>query len=253
MADSKIIDLAAGTPSATDVLIYVSDPGGSPVDKKTTVTNLLSGAIGLPATEITETSGPTDLAIAAIADGQFLKRSGTDVIGAAQKFITNDPAWAAKGDLIVATGNDTAAVLTAGANSKIIAYDSSQASGFKQVYRVDDRQFVIGDGANAITTGVMGFMRFPEAFKITGVVLLADASGSIVVDIWKDTFANFPPTIADTITASAKPTLSSAQSVKDETLTGWTVDVAADDVLAFNVDSASTVKQVTIQLYGYWV
>ena len=32
-------------------------------------------------------------------------------------------------------------------------------------------------------------------------------SGSIVIDVWKDTYANFPPIVADTITASAKPTL----------------------------------------------
>lgn len=36
---------------------------------------------GGPATQIDETGGPTTLDIAAIADGQFLKRSGTDIVG----------------------------------------------------------------------------------------------------------------------------------------------------------------------------
>jgi hypothetical protein len=39
------------------------------------------GASG-PATQLTETSGPTTLDIAAITDGQFLKRVGTEVVSA---------------------------------------------------------------------------------------------------------------------------------------------------------------------------
>ena len=58
-------------------------------------------------------------------------------------------------------------------------------------------------------------------------------SGSIVIDVWKDTYANFPPTVADTITASAKPTLSSATKSDDTTLTGWTTAVTAGDVFGF--------------------
>lgn len=45
--------------------------------------------------------------------------------------ITTDPAWAAKGDLIVATANDAASVQSAGANDEIIVYDSAQTRGVK--------------------------------------------------------------------------------------------------------------------------
>ena len=86
----------------------------------------------------------------------------------------------------------------------------------------------------------------------TGVTLLStDAgvtSGSIVIDIWKDTLANYPPTVADTITASAKPTLASATKSEDTTLTGWTTALTAGDVLGFKVDSASGVTQVLVTL-----
>lgn len=67
----------------------------------------------------------------------------------------------------------------------------------------------------------------------------------------RDTFirgAAAPPTVLDSITASAKPTLSSAQKSENTTLTGWTKTLAAGDWLAFNVDSAATVKQVTLSL-----
>jgi hypothetical protein len=111
---------------------------------------------------------------------------------------------------------------------------------------------VIDGGGSAITTGVKGFLRVPFACTITGVTLLStDASataGSIVIDIWKDTYANYPPTVADTITASAKPTLSSANKSENTTLTGWTTSVAAGDVLGFNVDSVATMTRVALML-----
>jgi hypothetical protein len=69
-----------------------------------------------------------------------------------------------------------------------------------------------------------------------------------VIDVWKDTYANAPPVNADSITASAPPTLSSAQKSQDTTLTGWTKTVAVGDVFGFNVDSATTITRVTLIL-----
>lgn len=107
---------------------------------------------------------------------------------------------------------------------------------------------VIGTGVEEITTGVKGFIELPFDGTIIAARLFADQSGSIVVDVWKDTFANFPPTNADSITGSAPPTLSNAQASEDETLSGWTTAFLRGDVLAFNVDSATTVQQVTLTL-----
>ena len=78
--------------------------------------------------------------------------------------------------------------------------------------------------------------------------MLADQTGSIVVDIWKDTYGNFPPTVADTITAAAKPTIAAGTKDTDTTLTGWTKAITAGDILRFNVDSAATVTKVTLSL-----
>jgi len=110
--------------------------------------------------------------------------------------------------------------------------------------------FVVDGGGSVLTTGVKGFLEIPFNMTITAVTLMADQSGSVVIDIWKDTYANFPPTVADTITASAKPTLSSAQKSKDTTLTGWTTSVTGGDILAFNVDSATTVQRLTVSIIG---
>lgn len=109
-------------------------------------------------------------------------------------------------------------------------------------------QVVISGGGSAISTGIKTDYEVPFSGTITAARLFADQTGSIVIDIWNDTYANFPPTDADSITASAPPTLSSAVKSEDTTLTGWTKTVDAGDILRFNVDSAATVTRVTLSL-----
>jgi hypothetical protein len=105
------------------------------------------------------------------------------------------------------------------------------------------------DGAGtALTTGVKGYVQVPFACTITANRMFADQSGSVVIDVWKDVYANFPPTDADSITASAPPTISGAVKSEDATLTGWTTAISAGDILGFNVDSATTITRVTLQL-----
>lgn len=108
--------------------------------------------------------------------------------------------------------------------------------------------FIIDGAGSAITTGEKGHLEIPFACTIKQVTMLADASGSIVVDIWKDTYANFPPTDADSITSTHPPTITTAQKSQDATLTGWTTAIAAGDILAFNVDSCTTITRVTLSL-----
>jgi len=108
--------------------------------------------------------------------------------------------------------------------------------------------FIIDGGGSAITTGQKGHLHIPFNCIITQATLLADQAGSIVIDIWKDGYGFFPPTDADSITASTPPTISSAQKSQDSTLSGWTTYIYANDVLAFNVDSCAAIERVTISL-----
>jgi len=108
--------------------------------------------------------------------------------------------------------------------------------------------FVIDGGGSAITTGIKGDLEIPFNCTINRATALADQSGSIVVDIWKDSYTNYPATDADSITASAPVTISTATKSQDTTLSGWTTTITAGDILRFNVDSASTVTRVTISL-----
>ncbi len=55
----------------------------------------------------------------------------TDFTPTAAGDITADAAWAAKGDLIVGTANNTAAILTAGTDGKVLTTASGEATGLK--------------------------------------------------------------------------------------------------------------------------
>jgi hypothetical protein len=105
--------------------------------------------------------------------------------------------------------------------------------------------FIIDGGGAVIGAGEAGHVEIPFKCDIDRVTLLADQSGTIQVDIWKDTYANFPPLVGDTITAAAVPALSAAQKYQDATLTGWTTAVAAGDILAYNVDASPAPASVT--------
>ena len=73
-------------------------------------------------------------------------------------------------------------------------------------------------------------------------------SGSITIDIWKIAYASYPPTVANTITASDKPLISAAVKSEESTLTGWTTTFSAGDIIGFNVDSVTTFKKVSLTL-----
>lgn len=189
---------------------------------------------GMPASGGTSFATPAIVlgtAAAAGSSGDAIRADSTIVA-----FDATSPAASAPGD-----------AATVGAAAVAARRDHKHARTTERVLY----EFVIDGGGSAITTGVKGFLYVPDAFTITGVVMGADQSGSIVVDLWVDSYANYPPTVADTITASAKPTISSTTKSKDTTLTGWTTAVAADRWIGFNVDSITTCQRVTVAIFGY--
>ncbi len=107
---------------------------------------------------------------------------------------------------------------------------------------------IIDNGVSAIPAGLQWDIPLDFNGIINQVTMLADAVGSIVVDIWKDTFAAYPPTVADSITAAAKPTITATLKSQDATLVGWTTVFSAGDTLRFNIDSAATIKRLAMSL-----
>lgn len=112
--------------------------------------------------------------------------------------------------------------------------------------------FVI-DGIGAeIVPGIQGYIEIPFDCTIVQASLLADQTGSIVVDLFKSAYADFdPPTTPDSsdkITASAPPTIAADTKDQDTTLTGWTTSLVEGDILAVNVNSVTDIERCTLSL-----
>lgn len=154
----------------------------------------------------------------------------------------------AKGDLIAATAADTVARLAVGTNGYALVAASGEASGLLWAAQRATVNFVVDGGGSAITTGIKGDIILDFGCVIESVTLLLDQSGSIVIDIWKNTYANYPPVAADSITATAKPTVTTALKSQDTTLTGWNTTINAGDTLRYNVDSVATATRALLAL-----
>ena len=141
-----------------------------------------------------------------------------------------------EGDIYMSV--DTGALYFCASDGSWTEYTATAATGALE--------FVIDGAGSAITTGIKGDLQVPFGCTITAVTLLADVSTTTVIDLWKDTYANFAPTDADSITASAVPTITAAIKSTDSTLTGWTKTVTAGDIVRFNVDSNDNATRVTI-------
>lgn len=110
----------------------------------------------------------------------------------------------------------------------------------------DSIGITIDGNGGVIGTGSYGNILVPYACTITGWYLFeissTPVSSSIVIDTWKDTYANYPPTVADTIWGT-KPSLTAATK---NSATGLSIAITANDILKFNVDSVTSAS--TIQL-----
>lgn len=118
----------------------------------------------------------------------------------------------------------------------------SQAQG------VTELALVLNGSGYVLDTGIKAYLPVAFACTIVEATLLADISGSMVIDIWKDSYGAFPPVVGDSITGSTPPTLSSQIKNQDTALTGWTTAINAGDVLVFNVDSCSLITNATLSL-----
>jgi hypothetical protein len=91
----------------------------------------------------------------------------------------------------------------------------------------------------------------PYAGTVVGAVVTSlGGPGSAVIDIWKDTYANWPPDVDDSILASAKITLSTESKYQnnDPAGTGWETAIAAGDILRFNLESVDVFTALFITL-----
>lgn len=237
--DAAIAEVVGAAPGQLDTLNELAAALGDDQNYAATITSALAGKQPLDATL-------TAFAALAIATGKLPYGSGDDAFSLAD--------LTAAGRALLDDADAAAQLTTLGLSTFIkTLVDDADAATARATLGVDKVAvpFVIDGGGSAITTGIKGDVPpLGFAWTITGWDLLLDQSGSIVIDIWKDTYANYPPVVGDTITASDKPTVSSATKAQDLAPTGWTVAVAADESLRINVDSITTTQRASLMIYG---
>lgn len=109
-------------------------------------------------------------------------------------------------------------------------------------------------GGSVLSTGAKDIgLRVPYNITLTGWEIKSwpsESTATVKVDVWKDTFANWPPTSVDSIVGSSTPTLTSAH-ISSGSCTGWTTALTAGDQLEFSVLAGVAVStRAVINLYG---
>lgn len=102
--------------------------------------------------------------------------------------------------------------------------------------------------ASAITTGEKTVTRLvvPYSGTITGWYIVTNTNTTATIDIWK--LNAVIPTNANTITASAKPSVTAASYASSSTLTGWTTSVAVGDVMVIEIEANNTATEIALIL-----
>lgn len=101
----------------------------------------------------------------------------------------------------------------------------------------------IDGGLGVPTPGLKGYIPVPYTGTIVSWAIETDIVGDCILDIWK---SRKTPEVADTICGGDKPTLSGS-TTSTGLPTNWTVTTTTPgDIIGFNLDSASTVRRITL-------
>ncbi len=90
----------------------------------------------------------------------------------------------------------------------------------------------------------------PEAGVLTGWRILAETATTVSIDVWKDTYANYPPTVADSICHSSFITLAGAVKNEDTSITAWDKTITAGDTMRLALtDNTLATRIIVVMTY----
>lgn len=161
-----------------------------------------------------------------------------------------DTAGPVTGSMLYFGGLRWAASPALALGSNVLSWDGSALT---PTALTDNIEFVIDGGGSTIATGMKGYIEVPWDCTLTRATLLADQTGSVVVNIYKCSYSEFDagathPVVGDKITDTTPPSISSGVKSQDTVLAGWGKVLIAGDILAYNIDSVTSIQRVTVSL-----
>lgn len=161
-------------------------------------------------------------------------------------------------DVTVSVANQVASITVASDQLQVVLQETRPAITVSSAVQVGEPllipvTFVIpGNGITPIVAANQPVVNcsYPFAGTITSWTILGDdPTGSCVIDVWKVPFGSYASaSVANSITGTDKPTLVSASSNRNLTLSLWTTNVSASDILFFKVVSCSGHTQLNLVL-----
>jgi hypothetical protein len=92
-------------------------------------------------------------------------------------------------------------------------------------------------------------IRAPFAGTIDSWEIFLDTATTVSIDVWKDVYANYPPTAADKISASDPIATSAADHATDSTLTGWSTTVTEGDILRLKPSAVGVATKIYVCIH----
>jgi hypothetical protein len=157
---------------------------------------------------------------------------------------------AGQGDIAIRTDIDTTFILQGSDPTELTDWVELL---FAQPNITGSIAFTIGNGIDIVPAGLV--FHIPQALYSGTIVAwyISEVSNppvacTAVFDVWKDTTGNYPPTVADSIAGSEKPTLTAQKTNKDESLTSMTTAFNGGDCFALYLESNDVGKKFVVVL-----
>jgi hypothetical protein len=109
---------------------------------------------------------------------------------------------------------------------------------------------IVTTAEDYIATGYKTDIELPFNLAIDGWTILNDAAGSIIYGLWRDTYANFPPTSSDAMHSGATgPNTVLANKNQAVGLSSWGAPTGSNgSILRINVDAVTGLHKSTLSL-----